>query len=140
MTCRQIVRLLRDLREQSDREGPSVADILPATGCDPGTLTQFASLDDAVGPAALVAKTGTLTETDGGIAVLAGYARTARGERLFCIASPGIGRDVASARASQERWLIGLFEGQGGARSAECGAGVVYSDADASVREAERLD
>ena len=140
MTCRQIVRLLRDLRERSDGDGPSVADILPAAGCDPGTLAQFASIDDAGAQATLVAKTGTLTETDGGIAVLAGYARTARGERLFCIASPGIGRDVAAARASQERWLLGLFERQGGARSAACGAAVVYSDADASVTEGDPPD
>jgi len=140
MTCRQIVRLLRDLRETCDGAGLSVADILPATGCDPGTLTRFEGLAGAGVPATLVAKTGTLTETDGGIAVLAGYARTARGERLFCIASPGIGRDVDPARAAQERWLLGLFEGQGGARSAACGAGVVHSDADASVRAVDGPD
>ena len=105
-------------------------------GCDPGTLKHFPRLREGPASKALVAKTGTLTTTDGGIAVLAGFVRTARGELMFCVAAPRIGNKLARARALEEQWLLDLIESHGGARPGECGAAVRYSDADVSVAPA----
>ena len=88
MTCRDITRLLRELRTECDAAGLAVSDLLPAMGCDPGTLEQFSRLGAHELRAAVVAKTGSLTETDGGVAILAGFARVADGESVFCVASP----------------------------------------------------
>ena len=48
----------------------------------------------------VVAKTGTLTSTDGGAAVLAGFVNTGKGDLAFCVAAPrasGGGRPGAAA-------------------------------------------
>lgn len=125
MTARQVVRLLDDLRETCERQGLDVRNLLPVAGCDPGTLENFDALDDG---AALVAKTGTLTTTDGGVAVLAGLAGTGRGEILFCVAAPRIHGRLAWARAEQERWLLELVDGQDGWSPRLCGLPLGYSD------------
>lgn len=131
MSCRQIVRLLRELVEACRRHGLDAGDLLPVTGCDPGTLEHFPVLDEERLRGALVAKTGTLAETDGGVAVLAGLAHTGQGDRLFCIATPGIGHDAGRARAAQSQWLLDWIARQDGPRPGSCGASVVYSDDEA---------
>jgi gamma-glutamyltranspeptidase/glutathione hydrolase len=130
MTPRHVVRLLRDLDRTCRRLGLRVEDLLPAAGCDPGTLERFPSLE-AQAPGALVAKTGTLARTDGGVAAIAGLARTAEGDRLFCVAAPRSGGRLARAREAEERWVLDLLAGQGGARPGACGDAVGYSDDDA---------
>ena len=92
LTPRLIVRLLREFRQTCERLGVPLESVLPVAGCDPGTVTHFFPLL-ASGPntTSVIAKTGTLTNTDGGVAVLAGYARTARGEFVFCVAVPNGG-------------------------------------------------
>ena len=87
-----------------------------------------------------MAKTGTLMQTDGGVAVLAGVAHTARGSMFFCVVAPGSGRRLAQAREAQQRWLLDLIARHGGPQPRECGAAVGYSDDDASVgRSGDRL-
>ena len=118
MTSRLVVRLLEDFGDTLRAAGLRPEDILPTVGCDPGTLTHYPRLTDRA-DRALVAKTGTLVKTDGGVAVLAGGAHTARGSLLFCVAAPGSGRRLAQARDAQERWLLDLIERHGGPRSRE---------------------
>ena len=130
MTPRQVVRLLRDLDRTCRRLGLRVEDLLPAAGCDPGTLERFPDLE-AQAAGALVAKTGTLVRTDGGIAAIAGLARTAEGDRLFCVAAPRSGGRLARAREAEERWVLNLIARHGGARPGACGDAVGYSDDDA---------
>jgi D-alanyl-D-alanine carboxypeptidase len=137
MTCRQVVRLLRDLHETCEDLEIGTDAVLPVAGCDPGTLTNFPRLADEGVRGAVVAKTGTLTTTDGGVAVLAGYARTENGLLMFCVASPRVGREVRRAREAQQRWLLDLIDRQGGPRPAECGPPVVFSD-DTAVVELSR--
>jgi len=128
MSCRQIVGVLRELDRVSAELGLGLGDLLPVSGCDPGTLQRFPGLGERERRGALVAKTGTLARTDGGVAVLAGSARAADGEWLFCVASPTIGRELARARDEQQRWVLDLLERHGGARAGACGAAVVHSD------------
>jgi len=131
MTPRQIVRLLHDLGEGAPDDRPER--VLPVSGCDPGTLNHFPSFDTEAFAGALVAKTGTLTRTDGGIAVLAGYLSTRDGVVVFCVAAPGIGKRLSAARAAQERWLIDLAARYGGPRPRQCAAPSGFSDDDAMI-------
>jgi D-alanyl-D-alanine carboxypeptidase/D-alanyl-D-alanine-endopeptidase (penicillin-binding protein 4) len=132
MTPRLVVRLLVDFDETLNGLDLRLEDVLPAVGCDPGTLTHFPQLtDEAVG--ALVAKTGSLMRTDGGVAVLAGVAHTARGSMFFCVVAPGSGRRLAEARQAQQRWLLELIARHGGPQHRECGAAVGHSDDDARI-------
>jgi D-alanyl-D-alanine carboxypeptidase/D-alanyl-D-alanine-endopeptidase (penicillin-binding protein 4) len=134
LTPRQVVRLLRELRETAARLGIEPRDALPVAGCDPGTLAHHPGLTAEGVRGAVVAKTGTLTSTDGGIAVLAGYASTARGEVLFCVAAPRIGVRVERARRSIGRWLEAQLAARGGPLGRPCGPEVVLSDTLAFVQ------
>ena len=71
---------------------------------------------------ALTAKTGTLTSTDGGIAVLAGFVRTAAGERLFAVAAPRSGRRPARARDALQGQMLAIAARSGGFVAAGCGS------------------
>lgn len=131
LTARSVVQLLDELRRTSERLGLGVGDILPQAGCDPGTLKSFPAFTSGPDARALVGKTGTLNETDGGVAVLAGYLETAQGEITFAVASPRIGAATANARRVQQDWLLELSRANGGAALGECGAEVRFSDAEA---------
>ena len=138
MTPRLVVRMLEDFNDTLIGLGLRLEDVLPAVGCDPGTLTHFPQFDDT--PAgAVVAKTGTLRKTDGGVAVLAGLAHTARGSMFFCVVAPGSGGRLAQAREAQQRWLLDLIARHGGPLARECGAAVGHSDDDARIEEGTDL-
>ena len=128
MTCDGVTTLLRELQARCEEDDLKVEDLLPVNGCDPGTLENYRQLSEDDKRGAVTAKTGSLTETDGGVAALAGFARAEAGESLFCVALPGIGKRLQSARDAHERWLLALMEGQGGPLPGECGAPVLYSD------------
>lgn len=132
MTPRLVVRLLEDFAETLTGLGLHLEDVLPAVGCDPGTLTHFPQFADAA-VGSLVAKTGTLMKTDGGVAVLAGVAHAGRGSMFFCVAAPRSGGRLVEARAAQQRWLLDLIERHGGSQPRECGAAVGHSDDDAQI-------
>ncbi len=140
MSARQVVGLFRELERTCKRLNIQVEDILPAAGCDPGTMKHFPDLVEAADPGGLVAKTGTLTTTDGGIVMLAGRLHTARGVRFFCLGSPGAGRQVRSARAEQEDWLMDLGARQGGITHHRCGEAVLHSDRHATFDVVTRPD
>jgi len=120
LTPRLVVRLLRDLQRTAGVLGLRVEEILPVAGCDPGTLEAFPRLTDGPAAGAVAGKTGTLTNTDGGIALLAGFLSTAEGDLLFCVAAPRSGERLMAARRAEESWLLDLAARHGGARPREC--------------------
>ena len=130
MTPRQLVRLLRELERTCADLGIAVEDVLPVVGCDPGTLKHFPLLEGMTGR--LTAKTGTLTQPDGGVAALAGRLRTPDGDRWFSVVAPGTGTRLTRARRSQQAWLLERFDTPSSG-VAECRSGVVHSDHDARV-------
>jgi D-alanyl-D-alanine carboxypeptidase/D-alanyl-D-alanine-endopeptidase (penicillin-binding protein 4) len=134
LTPRLIVRLLREFRQTCLRLGVPLESVLPVAGCDPGTVTHFFPLL-ASGPntTSVIGKTGTLTNTDGGIAVLAGYARTARGEFVFCVAVPNAAGRLKSSRRAEEQWVLDLLDRNGGGQPRSCASPLPSSDAGANI-------
>jgi len=132
MTPRQVVKLLGKLDEVCRAHEMRLQDILPMVGCDPGTLEQFPELTKRANRG-LVAKTGTLVRTDGGVAVLAGVAHSDRGPLIFCVAAPRSGRKLTEARRSEEQWVLELLARHDRVRPAACGDEVGYSDDDARL-------
>jgi len=129
LSPKAIVALLRELVGSCRARELSLEALLPVAGCHPGTLAKFFPVLSSPPYAGAVAgKTGTLTSTDGGVAVLAGVAHTASGELFFCVAAPNAQGRLAQARKLQEAWLVQLVEQHGGPRPGECGAPVVEAD------------
>ncbi len=134
MSSRLIVRLLRELRETCGRLGLTVESVLPVAGCDPGTLSHsFLPLYHEPFATSVVAKTGTLTSTDGGTAVLAGFANTGRGELVFAIAAPNAGGQLHGARLRQLDWVQQLITRSDGPRPRGCGNPLGWPEGDAHV-------
>jgi D-alanyl-D-alanine carboxypeptidase/D-alanyl-D-alanine-endopeptidase (penicillin-binding protein 4) len=84
ISARGTVRVLRQLARWLDDQGLYPEDVLPVAGIDRGTTrTRFTRRDYR---GAVVAKTGTLTRTDGGVSALAGVLYTNDyGPLLFAI-------------------------------------------------------
>jgi D-alanyl-D-alanine carboxypeptidase/D-alanyl-D-alanine-endopeptidase (penicillin-binding protein 4) len=134
ITPRLVVRMMREFRRTGDRVGRGVESLLPVAGCDPGTVTRFFPLlSEGPNATALVAKTGTLTATDGGVSVLAGFLNTAQGEVVFCLAAPRAGGRVRRARNQEQRWLLDLLASRGGPSPRTCAPPLPAADADADV-------
>jgi D-alanyl-D-alanine carboxypeptidase len=134
LTPRLIARLLREFRQTCERLGVPLESVLPVAGCDPGTVTHFFPLL-ANGPntTSVIGKTGTLTNTDGGVAVLAGYARTGRGEFVFCVASPNAAGRLKSARRAEEQWVLDFLGRNGGGQPRTCASPLPTPDAGANI-------
>jgi D-alanyl-D-alanine carboxypeptidase/D-alanyl-D-alanine-endopeptidase (penicillin-binding protein 4) len=110
-----VVKILREFRRSSEGLGYPVETLLPVAGCESCTVTKaYPRLSHGSYAAAVAAKTGTLTTTDGGVAVLAGFVNTAQGELVFCVAAPRSGRYLAAARKAIEDWLVQLITTNGG--------------------------
>ena len=134
MTARIIVRLLRELERTCERLAVPVESLLPVAGCDPGTVAhQFPLLSDGPNATSVVGKTGTLTSTDGGVAVLAGFARTAQGELLFCVAVPRAAGRLKGARHAEEKWVLDLLAAHGGGQPRQCAPELPAPDAGAAI-------
>lgn len=126
LTPRLVVGLMRAAREQVAASGLELADLLAVSGCDPGPLAS--GFPRLVG-GAVVAKTGTLVRTDGGVAVLAGVVATRdAGPLLFCVAAPRTGGRTRVYREREERWLVELAQAHGGMVGGGCGAPLPFSD------------
>ncbi len=121
LSPRSVVRLLRELVASCRARGLEVGALLPVAGCHPGTLEKFFPILTAPAYAGSVAgKTGTLTVTDGGIAVLAGVARTQQGDFFFCLASPKAQGRLREARKQHEAWLVRFIDEHGGPLASPC--------------------
>lgn len=135
MTARQAVELVRQLVTATRAAGSDPGAVLPVLGCDPGpTRRMFPAFIRPSRRGAAVVKTGTLTTTDGGVAVLAGLVTTRdRGEVVFAVAAPRTGRDLRPWRRLEQAWLLDLVEAAGGAVPESCGPSLPYSDTFARV-------
>jgi D-alanyl-D-alanine carboxypeptidase/D-alanyl-D-alanine-endopeptidase (penicillin-binding protein 4) len=120
MTPRLVVSLLRELSGQLARSGRVPDDVLSVAGCDRGTVARLYRTVSRT-PGVLVGKTGTLTRTDGGVSVLGGILRTARGDLLFCVAAPESAGEIYEARRATERWVLDRLARYGVGQPGRCG-------------------
>ncbi len=134
LSPRQIVAMLRGFRASASNLGLEIEHLLPVAGCDPGTVqAAFPRLASPPFATALVAKTGTLTSTDGGITVLAGFLNTAQGELAFCLAVPRAAGRIRLARHTEESFLVDLLNKHGGAAPRTCGPPILPAGTNASI-------
>ena len=134
LTPRQIVAMLRGFRSAAEGLGIDIGELLPVAGCDPGTVNSgFPRLSAPPFATALVAKTGTLTSTDGGITVLAGFLNTAQGEVVFCVAAPRAAGRIRLARQTEESFLVDLLKRRGGAAPRTCAPPLATPSGDATI-------
>jgi D-alanyl-D-alanine carboxypeptidase/D-alanyl-D-alanine-endopeptidase (penicillin-binding protein 4) len=116
-----IVKIMREFRRTAERHGYPVETLIPVAGCDACTVTKsYPRLSRGAYAAAVAAKTGTLTTTDGGAAVLAGFVGTAQGDLVFCVAAPRSGRYLGAARRAIEDWLLNVIATNGGPKPRGC--------------------
>ncbi|MEN8162979.1 MAG: D-alanyl-D-alanine carboxypeptidase [Acidobacteriota bacterium] len=136
MTARQVVRLLWAFDEKCRDLGLNASEILPVPGCVPGSLPRmFPRLASGENARTAVVKSGTLTNTDGGVAVLAGFFRTLKGETVaFCVAAPHAGGRLKHFRLAEQEWLLDLMGSVGGADRRNCGTPLPFSDTMADTR------
>jgi D-alanyl-D-alanine carboxypeptidase/D-alanyl-D-alanine-endopeptidase (penicillin-binding protein 4) len=134
LSPRQIVAMMRAFRTAAEGLGLGVEHLLPVAGCDPGTVTSaFPRLSSEPYATSLVAKTGTLTSTDGGITVLAGFLNTGQGEVVFCLAAPHAAGRIRQARRTEEGFLLSLLSRMGGSQPRTCAPPLGSPDAGASI-------
>jgi D-alanyl-D-alanine carboxypeptidase/D-alanyl-D-alanine-endopeptidase (penicillin-binding protein 4) len=129
------VRLMRSFVETAGEMGLSPADVLPVIGCDPGsTDRKFPMLAQPENAGSVVAKTGTLINTDGGVTVVGGVFSTPSNEIiLFCIGVRQTGWKEPHWRGLQQSWLLDLIDEVGGAVQRPCGEELPFSDTYAEV-------
>lgn len=82
VTPKAMMRVLRGLRNELARYRLKLEDIMPVAGIDPGTLAGRFTGSQA---GSVVAKTGTLGNTDGGVSTLVGETKCANGDILFFV-------------------------------------------------------
>ena len=80
---RVMMKIYRELRVELQKRGLAPSSILPVAGIDPGTLED--RFNGLAWRGSVIAKTGTLSRTDGGASSLVGQMRTANGEVLLFV-------------------------------------------------------
>jgi len=135
MSVRLMTRLLTELAHEAVEQELELGKLLPVIGCDPGaTRRMFPALAEDALTGTVTCKSGTLTHTDGGVAVLAGTFTSGDGEPVvFAIAAPRAGRSLQYWRMLEQRWVLRLMEEHGGAIAAPCGKDLPYSDTFAEI-------
>lgn len=114
VTPRAMMKILRGLRAELQKNRLSPSDIMPVAGIDPGTLEdRFTGL---AWKGSVIAKTGTLTRTDGGASSLVGQMKTKNGDTLlFVIMNQG--GNILRFRSNQD-YLVMLVQNSRGGPSA----------------------
>jgi D-alanyl-D-alanine carboxypeptidase/D-alanyl-D-alanine-endopeptidase (penicillin-binding protein 4) len=114
VTPRAMMKIFRGLRNELQKNKLSPSDIMPVAGIDPGTLEErFA------GPAwkgSVIAKTGTLTRTDGGASSLVGQMRTRNGDILLFVIMNQRG-NVLRFRSNQDYLVMLVQNSRGGPKA-----------------------
>jgi D-alanyl-D-alanine carboxypeptidase/D-alanyl-D-alanine-endopeptidase (penicillin-binding protein 4) len=111
VTPRAMMKIFRGLRAELQKNRLSPSDIMPVAGIDPGTLE-----DRFTGPAwqgSVIAKTGTLTRTDGGASSLVGQMRTKNGDTLLFVIMNQRG-SVLRFRSNQDYLVMQVQNSRGG--------------------------
>jgi len=80
---RVMMKIYRELRAELQKHGLSPSSIMPVAGIDPGTLAD--RFNGLAWRGSVIAKTGTLSRTDGGASSLVGQMRTANGQVLLFV-------------------------------------------------------
>ncbi|HEX8354809.1 MAG TPA: D-alanyl-D-alanine carboxypeptidase [Pyrinomonadaceae bacterium] len=111
MTPRQMMKVYRALLDELHEHGLKAADILPVAGVDPGTLQRRYALSPGRG--SVIAKTGTLPRTDGGVSALVGQLRTRNNDTLLFVIFDQRG-SVVRFRQWQDSLVADLQNQRGG--------------------------
>ena len=114
VTPRAMMKIFRGLRSELQKNKLTPSDIMPVAGIDPGTME-----DRFTGPAwqgSVIAKTGTLTRTDGGASSLVGQMRTKSGETLLFVIMNQRG-NVLRFRSNQDYLVMQVQNSRGGPRA-----------------------
>jgi len=111
VTPRAMMRIVRELRAELGKNKLSLADILPVAGIDPGTLED--RYTDALERGSVIAKTGTLTHSDGGASSLVGQMKTKSGRVVLFVIMNQQG-NVLSFRQNQDNIVASIQNVFGG--------------------------
>ena len=111
LSPRNMLKIYRELLDELDEHGLKASDIMPVAGIDPGTLSKRFAHHPSRG--SIIAKTGTLTRTDGGASALVGQLRARDGKTLFFVIFNQRG-SVARFRGAQDQLLYNLHLAHGG--------------------------
>src|ERR1043166_4974117 len=114
VTPRAMMKILRGLRNELQKNKLSPSDIMPVAGIDPGTLED--RFTGAAWKGSVIAKTGTLARTDGGASSLVGQMRTRNGDTLLFVIMNQRG-NVIRFRSNQD-YLVMLVQNSRGGPSA----------------------
>lgn len=113
LTAWGTAKMLRGVFDWLNANGYKPEDLMPIAGIDRGTVGSRFKESEFAG--SVIAKTGTLHETDNGAANLAGIAYTkAKGAILFVIYDMAEGRNVTHLRGVQDEFLKNLMHELGG--------------------------
>ena len=111
VTPRAMMKIFRALRGELAKNHLQPSDIMPVAGIDPGTLQKRYTSYPSRG--SVIAKTGTLIRTDGGVSALVGQMQTAKGETLLFVIFNQRG-NVWRFRESQDTLITQLQNSRGG--------------------------
>lgn len=111
---RAMMKVFRALREELRKYKLSTTDIMPVAGVDPGTLQE--RFTDPMWRGSVIAKTGTLVRTDGGVSSLVGQMRTTSGEILLFVIFNQRG-NVSRFRDNQDYLVKQVQTSRGGPRA-----------------------
>jgi len=111
---RVMMKIFRELRIELAKHGLEPSAIMPVAGIDPGTLEdRFTGLQWR---GSVIAKTGTLVRTDGGVSSLVGQMKTARGEVLLFVIMNQSG-SVSRFRENQDYLVMLVQNTRGGPKA-----------------------
>ncbi|MDT4967866.1 MAG: hypothetical protein QOJ64_2603 [Acidobacteriota bacterium] len=108
---RVMMKIFRGLRAELAQSNLSPSDIMPVAGVDPGTLEKRYTVDQSRG--SVIAKTGTLIRTDGGVSALVGQLRTRGDETLLFVIFNQRG-NVNRFRERQDALITQIQNARGG--------------------------
>lgn len=110
-TPRAMMKILRALRDELQKNRLSMSDILPVAGIDPGTLED--RYTDPLERGSVIAKTGTLVRTDGGASSLVGQMKTKSGRVVLFVILNQHG-NVVHFRQNQDGIVTAIQNSLGG--------------------------
>jgi len=111
VTPRAMMKIVRALLNELNKNKLSLADILPVAGIDPGTLED--RYTDVFERGSVIAKTGTLTHSDGGASSLVGQMKTKSGRVVLFVIMNQHG-NVLSFRQNQDSIVASIQNVFGG--------------------------
>jgi D-alanyl-D-alanine carboxypeptidase/D-alanyl-D-alanine-endopeptidase (penicillin-binding protein 4) len=111
VTPRAMMKILRALSAELQKNKLVLSDILPVAGIDPGTLEE--RYTDQASRGSVVAKTGTLVRTDGGASSLVGQMKTKSGRVVMFVILNQHG-NVPRFRQNQDQIVTAIQNTLGG--------------------------